>query len=110
MRKLLAGLFITLMIVVASATPAAAGGSGALFKNCGPGKAVVLHWHNYKYGYVDIYWVLNRSNFPGSMKYGGYFNAGNHAKNTGQSTIYHGYGATAARSIDLYWATCTSAF
>lgn len=110
MRKLMVGFLIAVMLVLVSATSAQAGASGPLFRNCGPGKAVVVHWHNYKYGYVDIYWTLNKSNFAGSQpKVYGNFGKGNHSRSTGKSAVYHGYGQRASQNLDTYWTSCTSA-
>ncbi len=106
MRKLaaLTGSTLLLLLMVA---PAHAG-TIPMKRNCGPGKAVVLHWHNKSYGYVDVWtgWTTWAERTPPSR----YYKVGNHSWNSGVSNLRYGYGGTALRHIDRQWATCSSAF
>lgn len=87
---------------------AAHAGTTPITKNCGAGKAVVLHWHNKNYGYVDVWtgFTAWKMRTPPSN----YYKVGNHSWNTGASRVRYGYGTGALRHIDKQWATCSSAF
>lgn len=109
MKRLVAGLAAALALIVMSPVSSFAG-TTPHFTNCGPGKFVTLHWHNYKAGYVDVYWgATEESAITGSPKYDGTFSIGNHSRNTSRSTIYWGFGSRATQVTDKLWATCGSA-
>jgi hypothetical protein len=76
-------------------------------KNC-PGQSVLIHWHNFKKGYVDVYWSTTLE-FSATPQRDGTFAKGNHSVGTGLSNVYWGVGSRSEKSIDTAWVTCTSA-
>ncbi len=109
MRRLLVVLGVVVVLMATAVSPSSAG-TTARFRNCCPGKALVLHWHNYRCGYVDVYWSRMLSNLAaGDAQYAANLGTGDHSVNTGISALYYGYGTPALRAVDKTWTSCSSA-